>query len=432
MKLTERIRSRAFYTLYFKKYQQEYNSFQWQTREEQKRTQLMKLKKIVSRAIKFVPFYKKLNIEINFEDFTFEELKKFPVVDKNVMRENIKDFIALEGSGFLSHTSGSTGKPFGFKLPYESNLIEDIVAFRAWGMGKKYSYRPGEPVLVLRSYSPQNGQPLTKIDRLRNYWYLSAFHINEKNLDLYIGFIKQSGSRVLRSYPSSMYLFTLLLREKNIKLPQVSTLVTSSETLLPIYRETIETYWGLPVLDWYGQNERTVTVQQCWAGNYHNNDDYGLLELDGSNNIIATSLINTIMPFIRYKTNDKAIPLSEEVNQCPCQRSLTVPFQGVEGRVDDILITDDGTMIPTANFSTAMKKFHVLKQFQIIQDEDRTVTLKLVMDKKSRHEAKNIAAEVFQRLGNVKINVDFVDEIERDVDTGKIKVIVQRGRLERV
>jgi phenylacetate-CoA ligase len=427
MNLIEKIKSKAVYSISLKKHWQEYDSFQWKTKVEQKNIQLGKLKKIVSTAVCSVPFYKKLNLNIDFEHFSAEELKKFPIVDKDIIRKNFKDFVSSRGDGKLSHTSGSTGNPFKFKIPYESDVIEDVVAYRAWGMGKDYSYRPGDPVIALRTYCPKNGEPLTKIMRSQNYWYLSPFHINEKNLDLYVEFIVRSKARIIRSYSSAMYIFSFLLKDKNVKLPQIKTLVTSSETLLPIYRESIEAYWGIPVLDWYGQNERTVTIQQCWAGNYHNNDDYGFVEIDEHNNIIATSLNNTAMPFIRYNTNDKAIPLREAIQECPCGRNMTIPFEGIEGRSDDILVRDDGTIIPTANFSTAMKSYDKLKQFQIIQDENKTITLKLVTDNDvNASYLESIAGEVIQRLGEVKINVEIVDEIERDVKTGKIKVTIQK------
>lgn len=427
MNIIEKIKSKFIYNFSAGRYRRECESFQWRPREEQQKIQLDKLKNIVAVAIREVPFYQRLNLNIDFDHFSFEELKKFPIINKDIIRSKPRDFISTKTTGKFSHTSGSSGTPFEFKLPYESDVIEDLVANRAWGMGKEYSYRQGDPILVLRTYCPRDGEPLVKVVKSQNYCYLSPFHINCENFGLYVEFIEKSNARIMRGYASAVYIFSLLLIDKNIKLPQIKTLITSSEMLLPVYRETIERHWGVPVLDWYGQNERTVTVQQCWAGNYHNNDDYGMVEIDQRNRIIATSLNNHVMPFIRYDTQDKAVPLEVEIQACPCGRTMSIPFKGIEGRSDDILVKNDGTMIPTANFSTAMKDYANLKQYQIIQDVDKTVTLKLVINTPDASYIKSIVNEVTQRLGNVPVKVEVVDDIARDVKTGKVKVTIQKN-----
>ena len=403
----KKIKSKIKNYIFIKRNFSEYDKFQWKSAEEIERIRTKKLKDIVKKAVDFVPFYKNLDLKIDFENFSLDELKKFPVINKQVIKENFKDFYSIKFNGKASHTSGSTGTPFEFIVPFESDAIEKITSNRAWGMGKDYTYKSGNPIIVLRMYSPKAGEPLYKISG--DYWYLSPFHINESNLALYLSVIEKSRAKIIRGYASSIYIFTLLLKQKNIKIPQIKTIVTSSETLLPAYRSVIEEYWELPVLDWYGQNERTVTVQQCWVGNYHNNDDYGIIELSDKNEIIATSLNNYVMPFIRYNTGDKAIP--------------------IEGRSDDILIKDDGTAIPTANFSTAMKNFSDLRQFQIIQEKDRSVILKVVLDNDSSQYVNLIASEVYRRLGNIKLNIEKVPQIGRDIKTGKIKVTIQKGEL---
>jgi len=419
-----KIYNKIYYIWNYKKYEK----FPFLSREEIKKIQLEKLKKILYIAVTTVPFYKRLNIKINWDNFTLDELKKFPIIDKEIIIHNFEDFISSKCKFFgkLSSTSGSTGNPFKFYIPYNSEAIETFIMHRAWRMGKDYKYTPGDPVVVLRSYSPKENEPIYKIDKRKNYWYLSPFHINEKNLDIYLDIIYKSKAKILRGYPSSIYIFTLLLMKKNIKIPQIKLIVTSSETLLPHYRETIENYWGIPVLDWYGQNERTVIVSQCWAGNYHNHDDYGILELNENNEIIATSLNNYVMPFIRYNTKDIAIPLDSPVKTCKCGMNLSVPFKAIQGRTDDLLIKDDGTYVPTVNIYTMMYKIKGIKNFQIIQKKDKSLLVKLVADNNFNANAENILKkELKDRLGNLKIDIKLVDEIERNKKTGKIRTIIR-------
>jgi phenylacetate-CoA ligase len=422
--------NRIQYRNYFGKY----NKSQFFSKEQLAEIQKQKLKEMVSQAVSHVPFYQPFKNDIDFDNFTLNELSKLPVVNKEIIRKDGGRFINLSLYKFQvvsSYTSGSTGKPFEFRVPYFSEAMEDAMAARAWGMGRNYIYKPGDPIISLRSYAPQKGEPFLK--RKRHHWYLSAFDLHRKNIDYYINAIVKSKAKVIRGYASSIYILTLLLKECNISLEQISTLVTSSESLLEQYRKTIEDYWGLKVLDWYGQNERTVTVQQCAFGNYHNNDEYGLIELGSRNEIIATSLYNYAMPFLRYDTGDIAeIKPNTEKEKCPCGRGLSIPFAGIQGRTDDILMKNDGTLVPAANIYTGMQKFDKILQFKIVQNEDLSIDLYLVVksDIDSEYE-KQIIDSVQRRVGDVKINIALVDEIERNRKTGKVKTVESKINLQR-
>lgn len=407
-----------------------YQQFQWLTRDEIHEIKVAKLKKIISVALNWVPYYSSWGNEVNLEKFSLDDLKIFPIITKEIIQEDPSLFRVSNAKSIYSKTSGSTGVPFKFQLPYEGFALEKLNYIRAWGMGSSYKYTLGDPVIVLRSYSPKNGESLTKYDKKNNYWYLSPFDINSKSLDQYVNFIKKSEAKCLRGYPSSVYLFTLLLQENDIELPQIQSIFTSSEMLLPLYRETIESYWGIKVLDYYGQNENVIVAQQCWVGNYHNSDDYGIIEVLEDNSIIGTSLNNYVQPFIRYDTKDKAVFSSHHSSVCPCGRTMSIPFKGILGRSDDILFKSDGTAIPTANFSTAMKDFVELKQFQLVQDIDGSIVLNLVLSDSSENIIASIVDQVVQRLGNIKIVVNEVDEIPRDKTSGKVKVTIQKLKNE--
>jgi phenylacetate-CoA ligase len=386
--------------------------------------QINKLKNVIFQAVHHVPYYQNLIRKIDFNRFSLEELNKFPIVNKEIIRTNLDLFISAKvnkNRSQWSHTSGSSGKPFHFILPFYSDSFENIMSARAWSMGLGYQYKPSDPVVSLRSYAPKQGESLLR--RKDNYWYLSAFDINEKNLEFYLHQIRQSGAKIIRGYASSIYIFTLLLKEKNIHLDSIKTLITSSESFLPQYRETIEKHWNFKVLDWYGQNERSVTVQQCGHGNYHNNDEYGIIELDTNNQIIATSLNNDVMPLIRYATGDIAIP-PKNSTLCPCGRGLSIPFKDIDGRSDDILIKSDNTKIPTANIYTAMQIFENIRQFKIIQNLDKSLTIYLVENLPIVETDKdNIRLALSYRVGDLPMNFRIVPEIVRNQQTGKVKAI---------
>ena len=391
------------------------------TKNEIIKIQTKRLHLILKDAISTVPFYK--NIKIDSSDFSLNELKKFPIINNKIIQDKPDAFISSnynKKNGKWGHTSGSSGKQFNFLVPLNSDVMEYKTMFRAWNMGSSYSI--GDPVIMFRSYCPKPKQKIFKKINKYNYWYLSAFDINQKNYETIINFIIKSNSSILRGYPSSIYILTLLLEKNNTKLNQIKKIITSSETLLDKYRTKIETYFKLNIQDWYGLNERIITVQQCEYENYHNNDDYGIIELNDNNQIIGTSLINNIMPLIRYNTEDFA-EKNEIVDKCLCGRNFSIPFDQILGRSDDLLYKFDKTSIPSVNLYTAMQKFPKILQFKLIQDIHLNINLQYVSNQNlSNNDKIDIIKEISMRLGKVKIIFSKVKQIERDKKTGKIKV----------
>ena len=242
--------------------------------------------------------------------------------------------------------------------------------------------------------------------------------------------ILKSKAKLIRGYPSSIYIFTKLLKEENLFIENIQHISTSSETLLPNWRKEIEAFWGVPVHDYYGLNERTVVVQQCWAGNYHNSDDYGLLELDENNQIISTSLHNTVQPFVRYATGDIAVPLdNESIGTCKCGRTLSIPFKAIQGRSDDLLFKTDGTVIPVVNIYTFMgDSNYQIRQYKIVQKSLNSILVYVVMNQEYELDEERLIGEFKSRLGeNMDIKFIKLGQISRDENSGKIKTIVNEA-----
>lgn len=394
------------------------------TKEENQIMQTKKLKKILLYAVNNIEFYKKFKNVIDFKNFTQDEIYKLPIIDKAFINKNRNLFISKSYMWpvIKTKTSGSTGEPSEFLTSFKMFLIEDLLYKRLWNSTDRYKYSFMDPIIFLRSYLPGPNDKLYKHDFFNNIWYLSPFHINKENLKLYIDVIKKSRSRVLHGYPSSIFIFTQILKEYNIKIDQIDVISTSSETMLSSYRKTIEDWWGIEVLDCYGHAEQAVAIQQCQCGKYHNNDDYGYVEVINGE-IIATSLNNFSMPLIRYKTGDIAIENTDVDYKCECKSTFSIPISSINGRSDDILIKKDGTCIPTVNIYTMMYKMDFIKQFQIIQkNNDKSV--EVIVSGMVRDDDKNtIINNIQDRLGDVEVLVTVVEQIKRNQNTGKIKII---------
>ena len=402
-----------------------YNKIQYLDQKHILAIQNRRLANIIQIVTKTVPFYKPYNSEFDFKNFTLGDLKKLPIIDKAIMKKKPELFINDKARVFERwQTSGSTGEPFVFRVPRYLRLIDRMVFLRAMS-NENFRMTPTSPMVWIGSYAPLDKEPLYKrVGPVKNIWRLSPFHINDKNLDQYIDVMHRSKASVLTGYPSAIYLFTLLLQKHDIRFPLVKVIKTASETLLPEHREIITTWWKLPVLDWYGQAEMTALVIQCPYGNYHNQDDYGICEINKSNELILTSLHNFVTPFIRYNSKDIVEPVEESRNlyPCKCGRNFSIPFKKVIGRSNDLLWKLDGTMVPVVNFCTFFSKLSTVRQFKIIQKKDYSIDILIVADSNFTDKAQIITG-MQKRLGNIPINVLQVEAIPRNPHTMKQKFI---------
>ena len=125
-------------------------------------------------------YYNKLFKELNFSpktDFkSLNDLNKIPVTEKNKVKENPDLFINIkyQKKSLTFYTSGSTGNPMKALIHPLHWVIEQAVIFRHWLWGG-YHFR--DATAMLRSYSPKEGELLTKYSRLLNTTYFSPFHL---------------------------------------------------------------------------------------------------------------------------------------------------------------------------------------------------------------------------------------------------------------
>jgi phenylacetate-CoA ligase len=98
------------------------------------------LNKILNHAIRTVPFYRKID--------KFNDITEFPIINKNIIKENIDSFISSQYSKkklFTGTTSGSTGSPFKFyydKSKKRAKTIE-VIYYNGWS-----NYRIGDRHLL--------------------------------------------------------------------------------------------------------------------------------------------------------------------------------------------------------------------------------------------------------------------------------------------
>jgi phenylacetate-coenzyme A ligase PaaK-like adenylate-forming protein len=357
---------------------------QWWPREKMEKWQERAKQRIEDIAEK-MPFY---NIPKEVREECQYWGTPFVCTDKaSIRRSQPYQFDFPKGT--IHRTSGSTGESLSVVVSHRAEMMEHGFVHRHWSW---VGYKFRDPVIHLRSYVPEKGEPLFKRDGKRNHLYLSAYHLNPDNVDIYLTWIEQFKPVIVRGYPSSLYLLS-----QTARLPYHTprAVITSGETMSPEMRKAIQNYWGCVVMDWYGQAEITANICQCPEGSYHVSEEYGLVEII-KGEIIATNFWNTAQPLIRYKTGDMA----EWGEPCKCGRESRT-IKALSGRKDDMILTDFGYYVPSVNLYTLFKDF---SSWQLERNKDG------VLLRFNRFptipEMDYIRSGIRQRLGEVKISWD--------------------------
>ena len=371
--------------------------------------------------------FKELNFNPRTDFKSLNDLEKIPVTEKNKVKENTHLFInhKHKNKSLPFYTSGSTGKPMKSLIHPLHWVIEQAVIFRHWSWG---GYRFRDATAMLRSYSPKEGEPLTKYSKPLNTTYFSPFHLTDINMMIYYDMMIDLKIRVLRGYPSSVKIFALFLKKNNLKINTIKQILVASEVLSDNDRNIIENVFNCKISNHYGLAEQIVMFGDCEKHTHlHNYFEYGYVELldtDVSNikKIIGTNIHNKTMPIIRYDTGDLAIV---DDSKCSCSRNGVV-IKNIIGRNDNNIVCPDKSQIPTVNFYTMLEDFIEISNWQIIYNKNIFTLNYIAKDIISKERVDKLNKRLKQRVEHTgfKIKINEVKKMQRTSE-GKLKTIIK-------
>lgn len=389
---------------------------------------LEQLKKTITLAYNHVPYYQSLFKKIGLvpEDIrSIDDLKKSPLIDKEIVRKNFKDFKNKSYLGIPSkgHTSGSSGAPGVYLRDLSSINAEKAALWRQYlWAGKKLGSRRvtlrGEIVCPIDAKSG----PFWKYDQFTNELLMSAYHLSDTNMNLYVQEINKFKPFDLYAYPSTAYLLANYCKRRGLKI-RFSCVFTSAEVLHEYQRKEIESVFDCPLYDQYGSAERVVNILQCEHGTYHEMPDYSIVEYlpigNGRYEVVGTTLFNAVMPLIRYKTGD--IVELKEFNDCACGRRFR-NIKQIIGRSDDVIVLKDGRKL--GRLDHIFKTVEFLKEAQIIQHDFTDIEVKYVPSKNLSPEDKNLLMNRLHKYigSDVRYELNEVPHIERGLNA-KFKLV---------
>jgi hypothetical protein len=71
-----------------------------------------------------------------------------------------------------------------------------------------------------------------------------------------------------------------------------------------------------------------------------------------------------------------------------------------------------------------MSKCEDVKMFQLYQKMDKSLEMKLIFNTFNNKTLTHIKKEIKQRVGDLPLTFKIVDEIPRDVNTGKLRCVI--------
>jgi phenylacetate-CoA ligase len=238
--------------------------------------------------------------------------------------------------------------------------------------------------------------------------------------------------KYLFGYASSLDSLAQLATERGLNGPPMRIAISNAEPLYEHQRERIKAVFGCPIRDTYGMAEIVGAASECSAGSLHQWPEVGVLEIlrDHSDvpaesgevgRIVATGLLNSDMPLIRYDTGDRGV-VSLTSTSCSCGRRLPL-LRSVEGRSDDVLVTAEGRRV--GRLDPVFKLGFGIREAQIVQKSLASFRVRFVPTHDFRDEQlRQIESGLRQRLGeSAVIEFERMDRIPR-TSAGKFRAVI--------
>jgi phenylacetate-CoA ligase len=394
---------------------------QYWSYEKLEEYQTKQLHQLIEHIYKNVPYYSRLFNKLGITPSniqTIKDLIKIPNMTKDEFRNNVDNLVAInmESEKVLwGQTSGTSGKSLQFYTSREIVQKELAFVFHQWSRAGFY---PGDSRIEIRGAIINNDNRF-EYDPIYNVLRLSPRIDNRQVAEYYLRTIQEFKSNFIYGYPSSIAYLAQIIRYYGLTVKfHPRAVLCASEVLYDWQREIISEIFSPKIFCHYGMAEQVIMAAYCEQSDlYHCVPFYGITEFaTETNELIGTSFLNYINPFIRYRTTDIASGIKDHCTQC--KRNYHPVFKEVEGRLGDYLITSRGKIGPGIMIHP-FKNLKTIRDTQIIQCENDLILFKIACWKDKslslyQTEIEFLKKSLHSILGDdMKIKIEEVTEIER-------------------
>lgn len=290
------------------------------------------------------------------------------------------DILALPQAQALRYhyTSGTSGR----------TPLRVLDTIRDWHWGSEmwaygfwaFGVRPGDTVMFAFSYGSFIG-----------FWgahyaceKIGALVVPSGNMstEARVRLILDIGASTVCATPTYVLRMAQVASEMGIDLAResrVDKVIVSGEPSgsIPAVKRMMEDAWGAPVADTAGMSEiGTIFMFECarQPGGAHIIEDHFIEEViapGGAEPLaygeqgerVVTSFGRSIIPLIRYRTQDLVIKVPAAT--CSCGRSFDIYEGGIRGRVDDMKLVRGTNVYPRA-IESIVREYDAIDEFQIL------------------------------------------------------------------
>jgi phenylacetate-CoA ligase len=426
--------------------------------DEIKKIQWKRLKDLLVFVYNNNEFYKEYFESVNLHPDSIKvpsDMSKLPITEKKDYIKNFNRIIAkniAEKKDYeIATTSGSTGEPFQHYVDKKREQVHTEMAFiiNMESIGVKPFEKYNELSILFRPYREVTNFKNRSKKKLKDHIIYSFFPeffgirgytITKENTPYLIDLIKENNIKGIYGIASSILNLAQFIDNKNIL--KFEYIITMGEELLEYQREYISKIFNCPVYMDYGSSECMRMGFECKNQNGFHMDIYNYYfeylkdeqTLDTTNkyNLIVTNLNNYIFPFLRYKTSD-AVILKDD--PCTCGNNFPM-VKKIFGKNIIGFTAPNGYKLSSVDFAAFFEHYHkhtkAVKQFQIIQKDEKTMIIKIIPTEIYNEEIKKDIEEKMSNLveESMKIEVIPVERIKQE-HSGKTKVLIIREDAEK-
>jgi phenylacetate-CoA ligase len=333
--------------------------------------QLKKFQRALTHAYEHSPFYRQMYRETGLEPGdirTFEDIRKVPTIDKNVLREvqarppfpygNILAVPLNEVTDFRQ-TSGTTGTPV-----YQAETWQD---WEWWAECWAY-------ILYAQGYRDTDRVFLPFGYNIFVAFWAGHYAAEKVGCEVVPGGVLDTEARILKMQElkctafmaTPTYVLGMADTARKMGIDPARDLWIRRITCagepgasIPATRRRMEEAWGAEVYDHAGATEIGAWGYECTArpGGLHVNEAFFLVEIEDletgalieepgkAGKMIITAFDRTAKPCIRFDSKD-VIRWAD--HGCDCGRTFRIVDGGVVGRSDDITKVKGVLLAPTA------------------------------------------------------------------------------------
>jgi phenylacetate-CoA ligase len=378
-----------------------------------RRYQLHRLQALVQHAYNHVPYYRRLFDRQGLEPRhiqTLQDLEKIPLTSRADLQNAPAHEIVARGydpDKLLVHrTGGSTGEPLSIRRTwFEDRLLQAYRLRILFRLGMRATDRRAAVVTRRLDHTPAYMRSgLLRYEEIHCLWPPERIIAALRNIQ----------PHVLRGFPSTLAWLAGCLTDRDRERIHPRFITTDSEMLTEDMREQISQGFRAPVIDFYDSHEfNMIAWQRPSTGIYQLSEASVISEVlrggrpaepGDEGEFVGTSLHSWAMPFLRFRLGDLVT------------RGAGSTLSRVQGRlVDRFLLPDGASIHPYVLVNPLVNQAPWIRQFQLIQEREDTILVKLVPlpgQPPGREAVAAIEKVLAARLGaGVRLETRIVDRI---------------------